>query len=105
MRTRLKPSKGERPLRSTSGSTARSTATAAAATSENAGADDAVIDTCTGSPVPVSIDTETATIAANRDYATPVYAALRADRPFLTASSGYAGTASDGLAQLDADHR
>ena len=28
---------------------------------------------------------------------TPVFAALRADRPFLAASSGYAGTASDGL--------
>ncbi len=68
---------------------------------QNAGADDAVIDFSTGSPVPVSIDTETATIAANRDYATPVYAALRADRPFLAASSGYAGTASDGLVQLD----
>ncbi len=63
----------------------------------NGGADDAVIDTSTGSPVPVSIDTVTTTTAANRDYATPVYAALRADRPFLAASSGFAGTASDGL--------
>ena len=68
---------------------------------QNAGADDAVIDFSTGSPVPVSIDTETATITANRDYATPVYATLRADRSFLAASSGYAGTASDGLVQLD----
>ncbi len=72
---------------------------------QNAGADDAIIDTSTGSPVPVSIDTKTETIAANRDYATPVYAALRADRPFLKASSGYAGTGSDGLAQLDAARR
>jgi glucan 1,4-alpha-glucosidase len=71
----------------------------------NGGADDAVIDTSTGSPVPVSIDTVTATTAANRDYATPVYAALRADRPFLAASSGFAGTDSDGLAQLDTDRR
>jgi glucan 1,4-alpha-glucosidase len=71
----------------------------------NGGADNAVIDTSTGSPVPVSGDTVTATTAANRDYATPVYAALRADRPFLAASSGFAGTASDGLSQLDADHR
>ena len=71
----------------------------------NAGADDALIDTSTGSPVPVSLDTVTATTAANRDYATPVYAALRADRPFLTASSGYVGTTSDGLAQLDTDRR
>ena len=44
------------------------------------------------------------TNAVNRDYAVPLYGALRADRPFLKASSGYAGTASDGLAQLDADH-
>ena len=64
-----------------------------------------MIDPSTGSPVPVSIDTTTATIAANRDYAQPVFAALRADRPFVAASSGYAGTSSDGLAQLDADHR
>ena len=94
-------------ISSTPGSTARSTAMAVAApeTTTNGGADDAVIDTSTGSPVPVSIDTVTATNAANRDYATPVYAALRADRPFLAASSGFAGTASDGLTQLDADHR
>ena len=32
---------------------------------------------------PVGFDTDTATNAANRDYAVPVYAALRADRPFL----------------------
>jgi glucan 1,4-alpha-glucosidase len=73
--------------------------------SANAGADDAVTDTSTGSAVPVAIDTHTATTAANRDYAQPVYAALRADRPFSTVSSGYAGTASDGLQQLDADHQ
>jgi glucoamylase len=71
---------------------------------DNAGGDDAVIDTSTGSPVPVSSDTNTATNAANRDYATPVFSALRADRPFLSASSGYAGTASDGLTELDASH-
>ena len=34
-----------------------------------------------------------------------MFAALRANRPFLATSSGFAGTASDGLAQLDADHR
>ena len=70
----------------------------------NGGADTAVLDSSTKHPVPVSIDTKTATIAANRDYAEPVYAALRADRPFKRASSGFAGTASDGLAQLDATH-
>ncbi|HEY6596728.1 MAG TPA: hypothetical protein VI011_21885, partial [Asanoa sp.] len=69
----------------------------------NAGADDALIDTSTGSPVLAAVDVETATIAANRDYAQPVFSALRADRPFLSASAGYAGTVSDGLSQLDAD--
>jgi glucoamylase len=71
----------------------------------NAGKDDAVTDTSTGSPVPVSSDVVTATIAANRDYAQPVFAALRSARPFTEVSNGYAGTASDGLAQLDADRR
>jgi glucoamylase len=70
----------------------------------NGGADDAVIDTSTGSPVPVSSDIQTATNAANRDYAQPVFSALRGDRHFLAASSGYAGMDSDGLTQLDASH-
>src|SRR4051812_37532329 len=73
--------------------------------SANAGADDAVTDTSTGGAVPVAIDTHPATTAANRDYAQPVYAALRADRPFGAVSSGFVGTASDGLTQLDAAHR
>ena len=71
----------------------------------NAGKDDAVVDHSTGHPVPVSSDVVTTTTAANRDYAEPVFMALRADRPFRAVSSGYAGTASDGLTQLDADHR
>src|SRR5882724_7715506 len=69
---------------------------------ENGGADDAVVDPATTALV--SSDTNTVTNATNRDYAVPLYGALRANRPFLAASSGYAGTASDGLAQLDADH-
>src|SRR4051812_5043610 len=73
------------------------------ASTQNAGADTAVLDTSTKHPVPVSLDTNTVTNAANRDYAQPVYAALRADRPFTQASSGFAGSASDGLAQLDKD--
>jgi glucoamylase len=65
------------------------------------GADDA-----TASPTAlVSVDSNTVTNAANRTYAVPNAMALRADRPFLVASSGYAGTASDGLTQLDAAHR
>ena len=71
----------------------------------NAGKDDAVTDTSTRSPVPVASDVVTATIAPNRDYAQPVFSALRADRPFAEVSNGFAGTASDGLQQLDADRR
>ena len=72
--------------------------------SGNGGADSATIDRSTGSPVPVSYDTVTATNAVNRDYAVPSYLALRADKPFSAASSGFVGTASDGLAQLDSAH-
>lgn len=67
----------------------------------NGGADDATVDPATTALV--SSDTTTVSNAANRDYAVPLYGALRADRPFRSAQSGYAGTASDGLAQLDAD--
>ncbi|MFI7589835.1 glucodextranase DOMON-like domain-containing protein [Spongisporangium articulatum] len=65
------------------------------------GADDAAVDATTAL---VSSDTVTETNAPNRDYAVPLFGALRADKPFLAASSGFAGTASDGLTQLDADH-
>ncbi|HZB50087.1 MAG TPA: glucodextranase DOMON-like domain-containing protein, partial [Mycobacteriales bacterium] len=65
----------------------------------NAGADDASVDPATTALV--SSDTNTVTNAVNRDYAVPLHGALRADRPFRSASSGYAGTASDGLTQLD----
>src|SRR5262249_35840379 len=61
----------------------------------NGGADNAVIDTTTGSAVPVSYDTVTTTNAANRDYAVPSYLALRADHPFAAVSSGFVGTPSD----------
>ncbi|HKE63186.1 MAG TPA: glucodextranase DOMON-like domain-containing protein [Micromonosporaceae bacterium] len=70
----------------------------------NGGADSATIDTTTGSPVPVSYDTNTQTNAANRDYAVPSFLALRASPPFTAASSGFVGTASDGLTELDAKH-
>ncbi len=70
----------------------------------NGGADSAVVDRSTGSAVPVSFDTVTTTNAANRDYAVPSYLALRADRPFGAVSSGFVGTASDGLSQLDGAH-
>ena len=72
--------------------------------SQNAGANTGVIDTSTGSPVPVVYSTNTATQAANRSYAVPTYMALSASSPSAAASVGYAGTASDGLTQLDATH-
>ena len=70
--------------------------------SGNGGADSATIDTSTGHVVMVASDTKTATNAVNRDYAQPVFAAL--DGPFNQATSGFAGTPSDGLVQLDSAH-
>jgi glucoamylase len=67
--------------------------------SGNGGADNAVIDP---SRALVSYDTVTATNAANRDYAVPSFLALRG--PFSVASSGFVGTPSDGLTQLDGAH-
>jgi glucoamylase len=72
--------------------------------SGNGGADSAVVDRSTGAAVPVSFDTVTTTNAANRDYAVPTYLALRADQPFSAVSSGFVGTAGDGLTQLDSTH-
>jgi glucoamylase len=68
---------------------------------QNAGADSAIVDDATGSLI--SYDTNTVTAAVNRDYAVPTYLAVQADRPFVEASSGYAGSESDGLVQLDQD--
>jgi glucan 1,4-alpha-glucosidase len=68
----------------------------------NGGADSATVDRSTGHPVLVSSDPVTATNAANRDYAQPVYAALDGD--FGRTTSGFAGAASDGLVQLDGSH-
>jgi glucoamylase len=53
--------------------------------------------------VPVLYDTDTASTATNRDYAVPTYLALAATST-RAATVGYAGTASDGLTQLDATH-
>ena len=69
---------------------------------DNAGADTGTVVTDHGHNVLVGSDTVTQTIAANRDYAVPVYSALNADRPFRAVSNGFAGKASDGLTQLDA---
>jgi glucoamylase len=70
---------------------------------QNAGGNTGVLDTSTGSPVPVVGSTNTVTQAANRDYAVPTFMALRADAPSPSASVGFAGTPSDGLAMLDSD--
>jgi glucoamylase len=67
--------------------------------SDNGGADNATIDP---SGALVSYDTVTTTNAANRDYAVPSFLALRG--PFSQASSGFVGTPSDGLTQLDSAH-
>src|SRR5215216_543890 len=61
----------------------------------NGGADSAAIDDSTGHDVLVSSDVVTATNAANRDYAQPVYAAL--DGALSEGSSGFAGAASGAL--------
>ena len=70
---------------------------------ENAGANSGVVDTSAGPPVAVISSTNTVTNAVNRDYAVPTYMAL-AGTSDASASVGYAGTASDGLTQLDAAH-
>jgi glucoamylase len=71
---------------------------------QNAGANSGVVDTSTGSSIPVIFSTNTVTNAVNRSYAVPTYMALAASTPITTASVGYAGTASDGLTMLDASH-
>jgi glucoamylase len=71
--------------------------------SGNGGSDSALTDTSTGHPILVADDPNTATNAANRDYAQPVYLAL--DAPFTTElTNGFAGSASDGLVELDSSH-
>jgi glucan 1,4-alpha-glucosidase len=71
---------------------------------ENAGADGGTVTRSGGHTLLIGSDPVTATIAANRDYAQPVYSALDADEGFRQVSNGYAGEASDGLRQLDTDH-
>jgi glucan 1,4-alpha-glucosidase len=70
----------------------------------NGGADSGTVDTSTGHSILVASDPVTATNAANRDYAQPVYAALDSSTPFSEVTNGFARTASDGLTQLDASH-
>jgi len=68
---------------------------------DNAGGESAtVVETARG-PIPLSYSTNSFTEAVNRTYATPIYAALAASRPFISVETGFAGTASDGLNELD----
>ena len=71
---------------------------------QNAGANSGVVTTAGGSAIPVVSSTNTVTDATNRTYAVPTYMALADSTPAPEASVGYAGTASDGLTQLDASH-
>ncbi|HEX6519355.1 MAG TPA: glucodextranase DOMON-like domain-containing protein [Streptosporangiaceae bacterium] len=69
--------------------------------SQNAGANSGVV---AQDNIPVVFSANTATNAVNRTYAVPTYMALAASLALREASVGYAGTASDGLTQLDATH-
>jgi glucoamylase len=71
---------------------------------QNAGANTGVVTTSGGSAIPVVSSTNTVTDAVNRTYAVPTYMALADSNPAPAASVGYAGTASDGLTQLDTSH-
>src|SRR3954468_23230565 len=69
----------------------------------NGGPDSGGTATAGGHTLLLGSDPVTATNATNRDYAVPVHSALDADSGFLEVSNGFAGQASDGLKQLDAD--
>ena len=69
--------------------------------SANAGGESATVVPTARGPVPLSYSTNSFTAAVNRSYATPSYAALAASRPFGAVETGFAGSASDGLTELD----
>jgi glucoamylase len=71
----------------------------------NAGADGGTVARSGDHTLLIGSDPVTATIAANRDYAQPVFSALDSDEGFTQVSNGYAGAASDGLKQLDSARR
>src|SRR5580700_377702 len=68
---------------------------------DNAGGESATIVATARGQVPLSYSTNSFTEAVNRSYATPIYAALAAGQPFGAIETGFAGTASDGLTELD----
>jgi glucoamylase len=69
--------------------------------SANSGGESATIVNTARGPVPLSYSTNSFTEAVNRSYASPVYAALAASTRFGAVETGFAGSASDGLAELD----
>src|SRR4051794_30518338 len=70
----------------------------------NGGADSGDVARSSGHTLLVGSDPVTATNAANRDYAQPVFSALDGSRAFRAVSNGFAGQPSDGLTQLLANH-
>jgi glucoamylase len=68
---------------------------------DNAGGESATIVPTPRGPVPLSYSTNSFTEAVNRSYATPIYAALAAGTPFKAVETGFEGTSSDGLTELD----
>jgi len=68
---------------------------------DNAGGESATIVSTPRGPIPLSYSTNSFTEAVNRSYATPIYAALAADSPFKAVETGFEGTSSDGLTELD----
>ncbi len=65
----------------------------------NGGPNDATVDPATTALVSSDTDAPTGPFSAQ------VVGALMANQPFLAESSGFVGTADDGLSQLDAHHR
>src|SRR5580693_2029713 len=68
---------------------------------DNAGAESATTVSTSRGPIPLSYSTNSFTEAVNRSYATPIYAALAASSPFPRVETGFDGTSSDGLTELD----
>ena len=70
--------------------------------SGNAGGKSATIVSTSRGQVPLAYSTNSFTEALNRSYATPIYAAMAASSPFAAVETGFAGSSSDGLNELDA---
>ncbi len=68
---------------------------------DNSGGESATIVSTPHGQIPLSYSTNSFTEAVNRSYATPIYASLAASQPFTQVETGFAGTASDGLTELD----